>query len=301
MRKHASSGPDRVPTRRLLLAVRVALCVVVPCVSIMAVGTGCATRTVRHPIMRSHLVEVDLVRQVKGFTKQPRGFEHPAAISVERLGNILRAIEIEAKADEGGTIRQPAFHPEIVDRTAEALHRAFREAGPDDEIGVNVIRKQARLGILHTKFLTSFLTYMENDQLFLLLRRVDWPVPKARESEPLPRPQRNRKPMDFTVVTGDPIYFAGLQDLEIDWKNAVFRQAFRLPGTTHGEKRRREVLDQVPVPKTELDEAGTGDVGLGGLSPEQLRALADLEEERRNGTLTESAYQRARRQLMRER
>jgi len=42
-------------------------------------------------------------------------------------------------------------------------------------------------------------------------------------------------------------------------------------------------------------------VGLDRLPPEQLRALADLEEDRREGRITETAYQRERRQLLRKR
>jgi hypothetical protein len=107
--------------------------------------------------------------------------------------------------------------------------------------------------------------------------------------------------MDFRVITGDPIFFAGVQDLEIDWRNDVFRKAFQLPGSTKGEKKRREVLDSIPVPKEELSPKQKRDIAIDQLTPKQLRALADLEEERRGGNITETDYQRARRQLLRER
>ena len=44
-----------------------------------------------------------------------------------------------------------------------------------------------------------------------------------------------------------------------------------------------------------------GGVSIGDLTPEQLRALADLEEDRRKGRITEATYQRERRQLLRKR
>ena len=263
--------------------------------------TGCGTRAVRQSHLKRNLIEVDYVRNVTLFSTEKLGYEHPAIISTERLANILNAIEVETRGDKGGEVRQPAFHPEIVERTAEALAEAFAEAGPDQAIGVNVIRKDMRIGIFHLKYLTSFLAHIDDGHLYISIRRVDWLVPKGREDDPYPQPRRDKKAMDFRVVTGDPIYFAGIQDLEIDWRNEVFRKPFHLPGTTSGEKRRREVLLQSPVPRDELEEKSKGDIPYAELTPDQLRALADLQEERREGRITEADYQRAKRQLLRRR
>ena len=51
-----------------------------------------------------------------------------------------------------------------------------------------VIRKERRLGLFHQKFLTTFLAYMDDDHLYLLLRRIDWPLKQADETKPLPAP-----------------------------------------------------------------------------------------------------------------
>ena len=262
---------------------------------------GCATRTVRHNVIKENLLQVDLVREMHWFSVEERDFEHPAIISVPRLSRILNAIEIETQAEGKGVIRQPAFHPEIVPRTAEALARALAEANPNEEVGIKVLRREARMGIFNRKFLTTFLAYVDDGLLYLLLRRIDDPITESQEKKPLPDPQRNRKVMEFRVVTGDPIYFAGIQDLEIDWQNDVFRSEFRLPGTTSGEKRRREIISTSPIPKEEIESSRKDDIDLNEITPEQLRALADLEEERREGRITENAYQRARRQLLRKR
>lgn len=287
------AAPRSAPARLLLgLAVALLATTSLP---------GCVARNVRHSIVERSTIEVDLVRSVRGFSVEERGFEHPTIISAPRLVNILSALEVEVAADKGGMIRQPAFHPAIVQETAEQLSEALKQASPDEEVGVKVIRKERRLGLFHQKYLTSFLAWVDGGQLYLALRHVDWLVPQADENRPLPEPRHDRKPMDFRVVTSDPIYFAGTQDLEIDWQSDVFRQAFRLPGSTKGRKVRREVLDSSPVPKAELEAAAPPGVSLDQLTPEQLRALADLEEERRAGRITETAYQRARRQLLRER
>lgn len=266
---------------------------------------GCATRTVRHPIERGNLIEVDLVREVRGFSVVEQGHEHPAIISVPRLTNILQAIEVETDEAGEGVIRQPAFHPDILPRVATSLADAFQEAGPDEVIAVKAVRKEARLGLFHRKFLTTFLAHIDNDQLYLALRRVEWPLPSGADATKtknvMPDPIRNRKAMSFRVVTGEPIYFAGPQDLEIDWKNEVFKTAFRLPGTSGGGKRRRQVLETSRIPQEEFEAEPGEAASLDDLTPEQLRALADLEEDRREGRITETVYQRERRQLMRKR
>ncbi|MEM9175720.1 MAG: hypothetical protein AAGC67_10835 [Myxococcota bacterium] len=280
---------------RLLLALLLAAFVT-------ASSTGCATRTVRHTISNEYLTEVDLVREVRGFTTVEQGFEHPAVISPTRLSNILRALEIEMLTDEG-TIRQPAIHPALVNRVSSKLSAALEQAGPDEEVAIKAVRKQRRLGVFDSKYLTTLLAYVKNDQLYVSIRRVEWPLPTGAEvtksKDVMPDPVRGKKSMDFRVVTGEPIYFSGPQDLEIDWRNPVFKTAFRLPGTTKGRKRKREVLESSRIPQEEM--AASDSVGIEALTPEQLRALADLEEDRREGRITETVYQRQRRQLLRKR
>jgi len=109
--------------------------------------------------------------------------------------------------------------------------------------------------------------------------------------------------MNFRIVSGEPLYYAGPQTLEIEWRDDVFRSKFQLPGSTKGTTRRREILFDSPIPIAER-EAGNpraGDSILEALTAAQLRALADLEDDRRSGVITESAYQRAKRQLLRRR
>ncbi len=271
-------------------------------VALIALVGGCATRSVRSPIIDRMGVQVDLVRQVKGFTTQPLGYDHPTIISVVRMAHILNAVEIETREKGKGAIRQPAFHPEIVEETAKAISEALAEAGPDQEVGVKIIRKEMRFGVFHKKFLTSFLVHVSEDHLYLSLHRIEWFVSRRNEDS-LPEPRRDTHPMDFRVVSGEHLYYAGPQALEIDWQNPVFQTAYRLPGSSRGEKRRREVIDESPVPRSEREETSNREnrVAIDELSPDQLRALADLEDDRREGRITETAYQRAKRQLLRQR
>jgi hypothetical protein len=267
----------------------------------LLLATGCASRAQRHAIINRTGMQVDLVRYVKGFHTEPQGFEHPAIIAKERLAHILGAIEIETREKKGATIRQPGIHPEMIEPIAAALSEALREAGPDEEVGIKAVRKERSLGIFHTKYLTSMLAWVKDGYLYLQLHRAEWPIPQAKEDKPLPEPQRDTRPMDFRVVSGDHLFFAGPQTLEIAFKDDVFRTAYRLPGSTGGEKVRREVLLESPIPASERKTSDDSGIRLDQLSPDQLRALADLEEDRRSGRITEPAYQKARRELLRPR
>ncbi len=304
--------PSRVPLgvlpespigyRRRMLRARPlpALALLALCLG-LALTSGCASRPRRESIIDRTGMQVDLVRYVKGFKTEPQGFEHPAVISKERLVHILGAVEIETREKGGATIRQPGIHAELVEPIAEALSEALRQAGPDQEVGLQAIRKERSLGIFHTKYLTTLLAWVKSGSLYLQLHRSEWPIPQAKEAKPQPEPLRDTRPMDFRVVSGEFLYFAGPQTLEIDWKNDVFRTAYRLPGSTGGEKRRREVLMQSPIPQAERKTKDVDGVAVDSLTPEQLRALADLEEDRATGRITEQAYQRARRELLRPR
>jgi hypothetical protein len=289
----ARSDTDRNPSTLVLL-----LCTTL----LLACLTGCATRFSRHQIIDRRFTEVDLVTQVEGlFQTVAQGYEHPAIISQPRLINILNAVEVETPHEGGGFVREPALYPELVEPAATALAEALAQAGPDQAIAVKLIRKEAKIGVFHNKYLTSFLAYMKDDQLYIVLSRVNWLIPQSKETKKLPEPRPDQSPMNFRVVSGEHLFYAGPQALEIAWRDPVFRTPYHLPGTAGGEKRRREVLFQSPIPKDELREASESATSIDELSAEQLRALADLEEDRSQGRITEAGYQRAKRHILRDR
>ena len=127
-------------------------------------------------------------------------------------------------------VRAPAFHPDIIPAAAAAISTAFSEANRDQEVGVKLVRKEKKMGVFHTKYLTSFIAYMNEGYLYLLLSRVDWPIPQAKENDKLPEPRRDRVPMNFRVVSGDYLFYAGPRSLEIAWQDPIFGAAYRLPG-----------------------------------------------------------------------
>ena len=143
---------------------------------------------------------------------------------------------------------------------------------------------------------------MKDGFLYLQLHRADWEIPQAKEDKPLPEPIRDTRPMDYRVVSGEFLYFAGPQTLEIAWNNDVFRSdyhAARLDRAARSAAARSCSSPRFPRPSERRPTAT--DVSIDALTPEQLRALADLEDDRRAGRVTEQAYQRARRELLRPR
>ena len=86
----------------------------------------------------------------------------------------------------------------------------------------------------------------------------------------------------------------GHQSVAVDWREERFRNPTTIRVGPGGKMTRRTVLMEEEAPAAEP----AGDLAL-PTDPAALRALADLEEARRSGAITEAEYQRRRRELMR--
>ncbi len=273
-------------------------------------AAACTTRTVNDPIIDRHGLEVRLRAQKKLLgSRIDRGFQHPTIIAPERLANILRAIEVDVPKEKDSLIRErrPAISEELLPRISEGLSEAFAQAEGSQEIVVLALRKQASTGIFTRKFLTSFIAYMRDDRLYLLLSRLDWPTELRKrqvgvgQEEYIPEPWADEHPMNFTVVVNQHYRAAGRQGVEVRWRDPIFSRALTLPGAVDRELGRKEILGSEPVPEAELREAPTsGDraPSIEGLSADSLRKLADLEDARAAGEITEGEYLRERDRLM---
>jgi hypothetical protein len=159
---------------------------------------------------------------------------------------------------------------------------------------VQSVRKEMQHGLFHRKYLTSFVSYVKEDRLHVLLSRVDWPLPdKSDKTFRLPEPRPGEEVMEFRTVTSAQYHYAGRQGVRVAWRDDRFAGATPLPTGQEGEARRRTIL----MESTERVAPLTGG-DLEGLSAEALRDLADLEEDRRQGRITETEYRRAREQIL---
>jgi hypothetical protein len=125
------------------------------------------------------------------------------------------------------------------------------------------------------------------------MSRHDWEIPKTRD-ERIPEPRIGDSPQRFKLYAGTAMSLVSDQGLAIDWRDPVFAKESLTHVLPSGEVERREILMESPAevqddPSLRLPE---------NLSPEQLRGLADLEEARRAGRITETEYRVRRRAIL---
>ena len=158
---------------------------------------GCVTRTVQQTVVDDYGITIKLRSQAKPFGEAtPRGFEQPAVIPAPRLALILGGIEIDQSENESNQDsareRRPAIPSKLLKKVSRGLSKALSEASPDQEVVVLAVRKQRQHGLFHRKFLTSFVSYLKQDQIYFFLSRVEWPMDNKRGRRPTARtpPQR---------------------------------------------------------------------------------------------------------------
>ena len=254
--------------------------------------TACGPRYTRVTIQDSGGLIVQLRAEVQDGEAVDRGFAHPATISRARITNILSRIEVRLESGKEAA-REPAIPAEFLYDLGDLVSAALAAAAPSQEVVVRAIRRTRRLGIFTEKFLTSFVTYVRGDDLYIHLSRVDDSLPKDAD-DTIPEPWPNREVMPFKVLPSDGIVPIGAQAVTVTWRDPLFRAPGQVKVGPGGKILRREILfESLP----EETETATPEAA-GHLSPETLRALADLEELRRQGGISEAAYQERRRSIL---
>lgn len=255
-------------------------------------ATACGPRYSRVTIQDSGGLIVQLRAEVQDGEAVDRGFAHPATISRARITNILSRIEVRLESGKEAA-REPAIPAEFLYDLGDLVSAALAAAAPSQEVVVRAVRRTRRLGIFTEKFLTSFVTYVRGDDLYIHLSRVDDSLPKDAE-DTIPEPWPNREVMPFKVLPSDGIVPLGAQAVSVAWRDPLFRAQGQVKVGPGGQILRREILlESLP----EEIESATPEA-TGHLSPETLRALADLEELRRQGGISEAAYQKRRRSIL---
>jgi len=248
---------------------------------------GCGPRYLREPVYREGLTEVYLRGPQSESAEAPGRFEHPATISRVRLAHILSLLDVE-NGDEGKEKRSPAIASEQLYEIADGLSAALARAKPTQEIIVRSRHRERRFGLFFQDRFTSFVAYVWDGTLQLFFSYVDWAVPKAQEEE-LPEPQADRPAMKFRFLASVGITPIGGHGIAVNWRDARFGDPKAVRISPTGELRRRTIL--LEKSESSEDTAPAESTAPLHLSPETLRRLADLEEARRRGELTEAAYQ----------
>jgi hypothetical protein len=262
---------------------------------------GCGTRVIRTPVFKKGVIESYLRTTQSGGQTLERGFEQPVVIAPVRLTHVLSFIDVELPKGKK-TERRSAIPPELLYGVGDALGAALEQAGPDDEVVVRLLRQDRRLGIFSQDFLTAFVAYVKDGSLTLFFSHSDWELPKFgadRRDNELPEPKEGLEQQRFRVLPSDAFITLGPQTLAVDWRQQRFAEPERIEVSPLGEVRRREILLEEVVEPAEEGAAPEPVAPPESLSPAALRDLADLEEARRAGKVTEGEYQQRRAQILR--
>ena len=265
----------------------------------LVLAGACGPRYARVESFDEPGLRVVLRSETRGGETVARGFDHPATIASVRLAHILARLDVRM-GSEGGGERVPALSTVLLYTVSDQLSRALAKATPDQEVVVQAIRKEKNLVIFDQKLLTSFVAYVKGDDLVLHLAYVDWTVPKegggqGSLEDAIPEPFPGRQVQDFRVVATEGFAPAGAQAVSVDWRNPIFREPTNVRVGADGRLLRRSVLMESPAAE-EPEPAGLP----ADAPPETLRALADLQEQRTRGEISETRYHALRRDLLRQ-
>jgi hypothetical protein len=246
-------------------------------------ASGCLTRTARHTVVDDGRNQVILRSEKRGGTPIERGFDHPVTIAPSRLAHILSRIDLE---DDSGKKkeRRPAIPTQSLYPIADALAKGLRAAASSQEVVLQSVERTKRLGVFDRFYLTSLLVWMQDDLLHVQVARSSWEIPIRRRDQ-LPEPHPGELEQRFRLLVDEGMSLSDPQTAVVDWRDAVFAKPTRIRITPGGKVLRTTILmeseEEAPAPRPAVPT---------DLTPEQLRALADLEEARKEGRVSESEY-----------
>ncbi len=287
---HIGQGIAARPRGRLLALALAA--------GLFAAAAGCAggplgNRMVRTPVFQEGGIRVFLREHRRGGETQALGFDHPRTISSIRLSRILVGIDVreQVRKDKKSDLKA-AVAPHLAGAIGEGMSRALQAANPDQEIVVMAVETRRRHNLFTADYLTSLVAWVTDDHLWIEFGDVDTRL-SGDPSEKPREPVRGAGSGRFRVVKTPGIRPAGPHTVVAAWTHPAFSKAAPRRTKAGGREHRRTVL---------MEEAAAADDTPGGLetalSPAALRELADLEEERLAGTISEDEYQRRRREIL---
>jgi len=257
-------------------------------------SSACVTRTVRQTVDDDGYTQVILRGQKRGGKAIDKGFEHPVTIAPVRMAHILSRIDLRRRKGEDRK-RIPAIHLDSLFTIAEGMTEALQMANSSQEIVVQSVRRSRHLGVFDRNYLTSLLCYMRDDLLYIHISRSDWEVPVQRKDR-LPETHVGKYPIEFGLVVEKGMMLVDHQAVAVEWRDQIFRKPTRTRLTPSGKVVRRTILMESLEDETDY---GPRPQMSDDLSPEQLRALADLEEQRRSGKISEGQYNASRNRILR--
>jgi hypothetical protein len=257
--------------------------------------SGCATKTIRTEVFKENMVEVFLRHEERGGKPIDKGFSHPATVAPVRLTNMLARIDVRKEEDKD---RKPAIPTDLLYAIGEGVSRSLAKADSSQEVVVMAKERKRSMAIFTQDYLTSLVVWLQGDRVFIKLGSLDVPLSKNPDDK-VPEPKRDEVVGKARAVPSEGISVEANQLVAANWRDPLFKDSSVISIRAGGQVVRRTVLmdsgEESTIPTEPQDGAS---VPPQGLSPEALRALADLEEDRRRGEVTETEYQSRRRQIL---
>jgi len=260
---------------------------------VILLATGCITRSVKEQVFEQDLTRVLLRSQRKGGETLPKGFQQPLAVSSARMAHILSRIDLRTGPSD--TERKPAIPLDSLYVIADGMSKAFAKADPDQEVVVMAVRRGKHWGVFDRRYLTSLVAFVKDDLIYIYLGRTDWEIPTNLQTE-LPEPQIDEPLLSFRLVPSDGMTLVNPQAVAVIWRDPVFQRPTRTRILPSGKVVRREVLMESPE-DTPAPPIAT-DVLPASLAPDTLRKLADLEEQKTRGEITQTQYNALREDIL---
>jgi hypothetical protein len=300
--------------------------------------TGCITQSVTEKVVDHYDLDIKLRGEKKLFgSYEPLGYNQPVTISAQRLANILGGIQLDIRKSENSSVRErrSAFSAKMLLSVSKALPEAFAKASPNQQIIVMALRKQMQKGIFNRKYLTSFTTYVQGDDLYVFFSRIEWQIDESKKNTQIPQPWPGKKVMPFDTVATPGYELVGSQGVRVKWKRSQFGPSMPdtepqtkpasapVPAVIPAATAPAPVAPTAPSPKLETTApvtptptvpaaeaaAATGAAAstatpappsdpFQGLTPDDLRDLASLEEAYQAGRMDKEQYQRERARIL---
>jgi hypothetical protein len=251
----------------------------------LVAALGCGARYARVPLIDTP----DLIVTLRSEVKAGARFAHPAEIAPERAAAILASLDVrESAGDE--TARRPAIESALARELGPALAEALARADATQEVTVRALRRERKLGVFSRTFATRFVAFVDPQQrLQIHLVDADRELPAGADPQ-LADPIAAQSTHAIRVVASANAEVLGARAVAVNFRAADFE---RIPAR-EAAGRRRTILMETEVP-VQLEKPDAGGLPT---DPARLRALAELEEARRAGTLSEAEYQRRRAELL---